>query len=393
MAKGSYEASSIRVLKGLQPVRERPGMYTRTTDPTHIVQEVIDNAADEALAGAATRIDVRVHADGSVTRGGRRARHPGRDPPRGEGRHRRGRLHAPARGRQVRQARRAGGLRVLRRPARGGRLGDQRALQAPRGRGQARRQGASHRLRRRGGRREAQGDRHLRPARDRHDRARLAGPAATSTRPRSRSPSSSGCCAQRPCCCPASRSRSHVEKDKAWTAKTWAYPGGLEDYLRELGDGAEPVVPIFAGERYLGKPKEGETHAEGEGAAWALAWYEEAHAAGESYVNLIPTVRRRDARVRPARGAARRAEGLHRPPRPAAARRPAADRGRLREAALRALGAHPRPAVPGPGEGEAHQPRRGQARRAGGARSARGLAQRARRDAASASPSSRSSRR
>ena len=67
LAKGRYEESSIRVLKGLQPVRERPGMYTRTTDPTHIVQEVIDNAADEALAGQATRIDVRVHADGSVS--------------------------------------------------------------------------------------------------------------------------------------------------------------------------------------------------------------------------------------------------------------------------------------------------------------------------------------
>src|SRR5512144_19685 len=67
MAKGKYEESSIRVLKGLQPVRERPGMYTRTTDPTHVIQEVIDNAADEALAGAATRIDVRVHADGSIS--------------------------------------------------------------------------------------------------------------------------------------------------------------------------------------------------------------------------------------------------------------------------------------------------------------------------------------
>jgi hypothetical protein len=46
-----YSASSIRVLKDLEPVKERPGMYTRTTCPTHIVQEVIDNAADEALAG------------------------------------------------------------------------------------------------------------------------------------------------------------------------------------------------------------------------------------------------------------------------------------------------------------------------------------------------------
>ena len=63
LAKGRYEEASIRVLKGLQPVRERPGMYTRTSDPTHIIHEVIDNAADEALAGSATRIDVRVHAD------------------------------------------------------------------------------------------------------------------------------------------------------------------------------------------------------------------------------------------------------------------------------------------------------------------------------------------
>ena len=67
MAKGRYEESSIRVLKGLQPVKERPGMYTRTVDPTHIIHEVIDNAADEALGGHASRIDVRVHADHSVS--------------------------------------------------------------------------------------------------------------------------------------------------------------------------------------------------------------------------------------------------------------------------------------------------------------------------------------
>ena len=65
--RDSYSESSIRVLKGLEPVRQRPGMYTSTVNPLHIVQEVIDNCADEALAGHAARIDVIVHADGSVT--------------------------------------------------------------------------------------------------------------------------------------------------------------------------------------------------------------------------------------------------------------------------------------------------------------------------------------
>jgi hypothetical protein len=61
-----YSASSIRVLKDLEPVKERPGMYTRTTCPTHIVQEVIDNAADEALAGYTKKIAVLVRADGVI---------------------------------------------------------------------------------------------------------------------------------------------------------------------------------------------------------------------------------------------------------------------------------------------------------------------------------------
>ena len=63
----AYSESSIQVLKGLDPVKERPGMYTRTDSPTHICQEVIDNAADEALGGFATRIDVEIHADGSLS--------------------------------------------------------------------------------------------------------------------------------------------------------------------------------------------------------------------------------------------------------------------------------------------------------------------------------------
>ena len=62
-----YSEGSIRVLKGLEPVKQRPGMYTRTDNPLHIIQEVLDNAADEALAGHGKRIKVTLHADGSVS--------------------------------------------------------------------------------------------------------------------------------------------------------------------------------------------------------------------------------------------------------------------------------------------------------------------------------------
>jgi topoisomerase-4 subunit B len=62
----SYDSSSIEVLTGLEPVRRRPGMYTFTDRPDHLAQEVIDNAADEAIAGYCTQIDVTLHEDGSL---------------------------------------------------------------------------------------------------------------------------------------------------------------------------------------------------------------------------------------------------------------------------------------------------------------------------------------
>ncbi len=64
--KAVYDASSIQALKGLEPVRRMPGMYTHTVHPLHVVQEVIDNAIDEALAGYGRRITVTLHKDGSV---------------------------------------------------------------------------------------------------------------------------------------------------------------------------------------------------------------------------------------------------------------------------------------------------------------------------------------
>jgi topoisomerase-4 subunit B len=65
-AKAAYDASSLEVLKGLDPVRRRPGMYTEITRPNHLAQEVIDNSVDEAIAGFAKRIDVIYHKDGSL---------------------------------------------------------------------------------------------------------------------------------------------------------------------------------------------------------------------------------------------------------------------------------------------------------------------------------------
>lgn len=65
--KNQYDAASIEVLTGLDPVKKRPGMYTDTTRPNHLAQEVVDNSVDEAIAGHATQIGVILHADQSLS--------------------------------------------------------------------------------------------------------------------------------------------------------------------------------------------------------------------------------------------------------------------------------------------------------------------------------------
>ena len=66
MAIHTYDASAIEVLSGLEPVRKRPGMFTDTSRPNHLAQEIIDNSVDEAIAGFARRIDVTLYTDGSL---------------------------------------------------------------------------------------------------------------------------------------------------------------------------------------------------------------------------------------------------------------------------------------------------------------------------------------
>ena len=63
----NYDASAIEVLTGLEPVQKRPGMYTDTSRPNHLAQEVVDNSVDEAIAGFASKIDVVLYKDGSLS--------------------------------------------------------------------------------------------------------------------------------------------------------------------------------------------------------------------------------------------------------------------------------------------------------------------------------------
>ena len=287
MAKARYEEASIRVLKGLQPVRERPGMYTRTADPTHIVQEVIDNAADEALAGQATRIEVTMHADGSVTvqddgRGIPVGPHPEEKVPTVELVFTR--LHAGGKF-DKRDGRGAyafsGGLH-------GVGVSVTNAL-SRRLEVEVKRDGKTHRIVFAGG--------------DVVEKLKVVGTAGRASGTTVRvhpdpkyfdSPSVSlpeleRLLRAKAVLLPGVHVALHVEKGKERRTQSWSYPDGLTGYLRELMHAAEPVAPMFAGETWLGKPKEGDSHAEGEGAAWAIAWYDEGGGGGESYVNLIPT--------------------------------------------------------------------------------------------------------
>jgi topoisomerase-4 subunit B len=287
VATGKYEESSIRVLKGLQPVRERPGMYTRTLDPTHIVQEVIDNAADEALAGYATRIDVRVHADGSVSveddgRGIPVGLHPEEKVPTIELVFTR--LHAG--GKFDKQGGKgayafSGGLH-------GVGVSVTNAL-SRRLEVEVRRDGKVHRIA------FANGDVDQKLKAIGATPPRVSGTTVRAypdpkyfDSPSVSLPELERLLRAKAVLLPGVKVSLHVEKGKDVKSTTWAYPEGLTGYLVELADGDAPVAPIFAGERYLGKPRDGDTFAEGEGVAWALAWFEDG-GGGESYVNLIPT--------------------------------------------------------------------------------------------------------
>jgi topoisomerase IV subunit B len=283
MAK--YDEQSIKVLKGLEPVRARPGMYTRTDSPLHIIQEVLDNAADEALAGQAKHINVTVYKDGSVSveddgRGIPVGPHPVEKAPTVEVVFTR--LHAGGK-----FDKKAGGAYAFSGGLHGVGVSVTNAL-SKRLEVRVTRDGAVHEIAFEDG-----------EVAQKLKNVGSAPPRASGTFVRAwpdpkyfDSPKIGRnelelLLRAKAVLLPGLTVRLEDETSKD-PRREWRYEGGLAAYLKDQLEGLQGYVsPIFAGESYCSAGDA--TFAEGEGAAWAIAWAE-AGGEGESYVNLIPTI-------------------------------------------------------------------------------------------------------
>ncbi|MFO1211179.1 topoisomerase-4 subunit B [Paenacidovorax caeni] len=278
-----YSEGSIRVLKGLEPVKQRPGMYTRTDNPLHIIQEVLDNAADEALAGFGKKIKVTLHADGSVSveddgRGIPFGLHPEENAPVIELVFTR--LHAGGKFDKGK-----GGAYSFSGGLHGVGVSVTNAL-ATRLEATSHREGQVARLVFAGGDVvEPLVARPLEAGERKQGTTVRVWPDAkyfeSSSLPlgelthllRSKAVLMPGVAVT-------------LVNEKNRETQTWQYKGGLRDYLSQTLS-ADPVIPLFEGEGFAGGADE--SFAEGEGAAWAVAFTEEGAPVRESYVNLIPT--------------------------------------------------------------------------------------------------------
>ncbi len=285
---GEYAEASIRVLKGLEPVKQRPGMYTRTDNPLHVIQEVIDNAADEALAGHGKRIAVTVHADGSVSvdddgRGIPFGLHPEEQVPVVEIVFTR--LHAGGKFDKG-----SGGAYSFSGGLHGVGVSVTNAL-AKRLEVRVHREGQLAALAFSGGDViEPLVVRKLASSERKHGTTVRAWPDPryfeSAELPRAEL---IHLLRSKAVLMPGVTVTLTFEKaGKEPEVLTWTYQGGLRDYLQQTLT-TEPVIALFEGQRFAGA-NESENFAEGEGAAWCVAFTEEGNAVRESYVNLIPTV-------------------------------------------------------------------------------------------------------
>ena len=282
-----YSESSIKVLKGLEPVKERPGMYTRTDSPTHICQEAIDNAADEALGGFASRIDVEIHEDGSLSvsdngRGIPVGLHPEENVPVVELVFTR--LHAGGKFNKTS----GDGAYAFSGGLHGVGVSVTNAL-SRRLEVAVRREGREYRIAFAGGDVvEPLAETGKCPAKDSGTTLRIWPDARYFESPNYDIAEIERLLRAKAVLLPGVTVTLTRRRNGLPETQTWHYPDGLEGYLKTLLDEQENTLPLLTLQNHVSGSYHGD-FADGEGVSCALTWLEEGRITTESYVNLIPT--------------------------------------------------------------------------------------------------------
>ena len=282
-----YSESSIKVLKGLEPVKERPGMYTRTDSPTHICQEAIDNAADEALGGFASRIDVEIHEDGSLSvsdngRGIPVGLHPEENVPVVELVFTR--LHAGGKFNKTS----GDGAYAFSGGLHGVGVSVTNAL-SRRLEVTVRREGREYSIAFAGGDVvEPLAETGKCPAKDSGTTLRIWPDARYFESPNYDIAEIERLLRAKAVLLPGVTVTLTRRRNGLPETQTWHYPDGLEGYLKTLLAEQENTLPLLTLQNHVSGSHHGD-FADGEGVSCALTWLEEGRITTESYVNLIPT--------------------------------------------------------------------------------------------------------
>ncbi len=288
-SRSEYTAEDIEILEDLSPILHRPGMYTDPVNPNHALVEIIDNAADEGLAGFAENVAVNLFEDGSAE-----VVDDGRGIPVG--------VHAKKKvpavqvifttlhsGGKFRKTDKDAAYRIA-----GGLHGVgvcvsnalSRRLEV-----EVKRDGALYRL--------VFADNGK--VKDPLKKVKAVAPKDTGTRvrfwpdpnyfgsPQIVAADIAALLRAKAMLLPGVRFTLGMEKKGKIETQTWHFPEGIQGYFQDAIAGRDPVATHFFGERYIAAQSESDSFAEGEGAMWAVAWTPEGELTTESYVNMIPT--------------------------------------------------------------------------------------------------------